>query len=146
MPGIASQPVAAVTPNLVSGEVGYRVTAVPFQFIGGIVRMRQTSNDARQINSAALANNATATLWTPAAGFFIRLDALVLSSSVAGPITLRFSGQAIGLFQMVANVPFAVPLPADGLCIGVANGTLQVFNGTGAASDIKGMMIGLELS
>lgn len=146
MPQMMSQPIAKVTPNVQSGEVGYRVSALPFEFSGGKVRLREIATIYKSINSGVIAAGASFTVWTPAAGFTIRLEGVSILSTGSGSFELYVGARLIGTFFNGATIHTLIPIPALGLVPGVHDEALSIKNITAGNNGYLGAAYGSEIS
>lgn len=122
-------PVVAVIKGVRSGN--YNEVALPDTFKVSI--------------AAALANGASTTVWTPAAGNVIQLTSLVISGSIAGAYDLTVNGVTVAEYVLAANQAFAVPIAAPGIFCYPAAAALALKNNSGGASNTDISVMGTEV-
>ncbi|MGI8551308.1 MAG: hypothetical protein ACR2PL_11070 [Dehalococcoidia bacterium] len=127
----------------VGGVTGMATAGFALNFDGVVWHYQRTPAVFKALSAVSVASEAT--IWTPASGKKVRVMGFLLSSSVAGSVTLRDNTAG----TIIAVVPcgtagVGVPSPAlgNGILSAAAN---NVLTATGpAASALSGMVYGTE--
>src|SRR5258708_7996951 len=89
--------------------------AVPFQRRNSLWQQVPGAETQKSVAANAVANGASTTVWTPAAGNALYIIHLSFSSSIAGIVRLDYN--AITIFSALVPAGALQSLPIGGLCL-----------------------------
>src|SRR5258708_2307750 len=119
--------------------------AVPFQRRNSLWQQVPGAETQKSVAANAVANGASTTVWTPAAGNALYIIHLSFSSSIAGIVRLDYNAITIFSALVPAGALQSLPIGGLGLFLYPAAQPLVFVNQTRAAIDLRAYAWGAEI-